>query len=347
MSDTFALCIPALNEAVGLVTGVYPNNQHAVICKTEIFGRHFGLLVSSWLIVFFSVERTLTVLQPLRKRWWDKRQNSLALICVIFTIGFLLNAPYPFVYDIERVNHLQNVPPSNTSDNQSPTGESTNSNRNSSLSVLNDTASVVLNMQHKYPKISADNDEIQQNIEKTDKSQTKMECSSDPNSFFHFYNWYHVWLMDFVLIFVVPFIVITTCNGIVIYFIAFYRNRISVPMGSRCALAVTKRALAVSVMHCITTGPFSVFVLIPGLAEKAFGVRYSTEFYLLTVTMIFAYSNHGINFILYSVFGSDFRRDCAELFRLRPNSLDMSTCAAISQSEAHARKVRIDKTLQN
>ena len=48
VSDTFALCIPALNEAVGLIVGVYPNHQNVVICKIEVFGRHFGLLVSSW-----------------------------------------------------------------------------------------------------------------------------------------------------------------------------------------------------------------------------------------------------------------------------------------------------------
>ena len=359
VSDTFALCIPALNEAVGLIVGVYPNHQNIVICKIEVFGRHFGLLVSSWLIVFFSVERTLTVLQPLRQRWWDKRQNSVILIGGIFAVVFLLNVPYALVYDIKPIDYTQNVTLIRTSDtdtvmrenssahvqnlsnsSQFPCVETRHKTRNCKLLLLNHTFGVALNAKHDRLPVTDDNAETQLAIEsKTNNTRNGLECGSDPNSFFNFYNWYHIWLMDFVLIFVVPFTLITTCNLIVIYFIVFYRKRMNLATGTPCALAVTKRAIAVSVMHCITTGPFSVFVLIPGLAERAFGVKYSTEFYVLTVVLIFAYLNHGINYILYSVFGSDFRRDCVELFRLRPTrvSWEMTFSTAVSKPQALAR----------
>ena len=361
VSDTFALCIPALNEAVGLIVGAYPNHQNIIICKTEVFGRHFGLLVSSWIIVFFSIERTLSVLQPLKQRWWDNKRNSAKLICGIFIFVFVLNILYAFVYDIVPVEYSHNrslAPTTNAdTDNVLSQNRSINSEnfdrrrqdhnvkteckkRSFNLSALEGDTDIA-NVGAKNVSLDDTTDiwEIRDAMTITENNTRKgAECGSNPIFFFSFYNWYHIWLMDFALIFVLPFTIITACNVTVIYFIVCLRKDLSSAMGSRRALAVTKRAIAVSVMHCITTGPFSVFVLIPGLAEKAFGVKYSTEFYLLTGVMIFAYLNHGINYILYSVFGSDFRRDCVELFRLRPVSLDMPSSFAVSKSEELDRK---------
>ena len=361
VSDTFALCIPALNEAVGLIVGAYPNHQNIIICKTEVFGRHFGLLVSSWIIVFFSIERTLSVLQPLKQRWWDNKRNSAKLICGIFIFVFVLNIPYAFVYDIVPVeySHNRSLAPTTNADTDNVPGQNRSINsenfdrrrqdhnvkteckkRSFNLSALEGDTDIA-NVGAKNVSLDDTTDiwEIRDAMTITENNTRKgAECGSNPSSLFSFYNWYHIWLMDFALIFVLPFTIITACNVTVIYFIVCLRKDLSSAMGSRRALAVTKRAIAVSVMHCITTGPFSVFVLIPGLAEKAFGVKYSTEFYLLTGVMIFAYLNHGINYILYSVFGSDFRRDCVELFRLRPVSLDMPSSFAVSKSEELDRK---------
>ena len=277
----------------------------------------------------------------------------------IFTVVFLLNVPYALVYDIRPIEYSQNITLIQTNDtdtvmrqnssahvqnllnsSQFPCVETRLKPRNSKLRLQNYTFGVTSNEKHDRLPVTDDNGETQLAIEsKTNNTRYGLECGSDPNSFFNFYNWYHIWLMDFVLIFVVPFTLITTCNVIVIYFIVFYRKRMNLATGTHCALAVTKRATAVSVMHCITTGPFFVFVLIPGLAERAYGVKYRTEFYVLTVVLIFAYLNHGINYILYNVFGSDFRRDCVKLFRLRHTSLsrEMTFSTAVSKPKALAR----------
>ena len=61
VSDTTALAIPALNEAINLVSQFNPRTELGFFCKLEIVGRHFGLLVSSWIIVCFTIERTVVI----------------------------------------------------------------------------------------------------------------------------------------------------------------------------------------------------------------------------------------------------------------------------------------------
>ena len=82
--------------------------------------------------------------------------------------------------------------------------------------------------------------------------------------------------------------------------------------------AVTVRAVTISVTHCVTTGGFSMLVLIPGYFDRALNIKNSPEYYIRTINLVLSYVNHAVNFILYSFFGSDFRRDCAEVLFKRP-----------------------------
>ena len=62
VSDTIALLIPAFNEAITLVTPlVDTKDEHNFLCKLEIAGRHFGLMVSTWIVVSFTLERTVAI----------------------------------------------------------------------------------------------------------------------------------------------------------------------------------------------------------------------------------------------------------------------------------------------
>ena len=321
VSDTFALCIPALNEAFGLITGINPNHENTILCKIEVTGRHFGLMVSSWIIICFTVERTLAVFQPQRQYCYTDRKVSIIIVSFIFLVAFLINLPYAFVYQLVPVCFHNSRSSKNST--QIIKTETTIFIGEESLCDVSDVADMNLEFisdAHEMSNISSltnASDALRQSIRSgsscaltsqgdstentiTQDSWTRQECDSNPSSFFNFYNWYHIWLMDFVLIFVLPFTIITISNVFVVMCIARRRKNIASTKSFRRTVAVTKRAIAVSVMHCVTAGPFSIFVLIPGLAEKAYGVKDSTEHYILSGVMIFAYLNHAVNFILYS-----------------------------------------------
>ena len=58
--------------------------------------------------------------------------------------------------------------------------------------------------------------------------------------------------------------------------------------------------------------------------------------------LIFAYCNYGLNYVLYSAFGTDFRRDCAELFRSKLTKHSISNDEQ-SKSEAFEKKKKKKK----
>ena len=273
ISDTIALCIPATNEAIILLTRNDPRKNNLFFCKMENVGRHFGLLVSSWIIVCFSIERTMAIVKPRKTVALTDKQRIIVIVLGIFIVNFLLNLPYGIVYHI-----MKNA------------GEST------WTSSFNTTSN------HNFSEINDSNANGGGNV-----TSYKFICGSDPASLFAFLNWYHIWFMDFVLIFIVPFTLITLSNITVLVLSIAQKNKLN-GQGSR-TFAVTSRAIAVSVVHCLTTGPFSILVLIPEFSDRALKVHY----FITKVSVVLVYMNHSLNYVLYSVFGTDFRRDCLEL----------------------------------
>ena len=127
--------------------------------------------------------------------------------------------------------------------------------------------------------------------------------------------------MDVFLIFIIPFGIMTASNLTVLYVVIISKNATQSTLDSKIK-AVTMRAITISVVHCVTSGAFSMSVLIPGYFNRALSVRYSQEYYISRVTLILAYVNHAINFLLYSFFGSEFRRDCAEIIKKKPTRVN-------------------------
>ena len=403
VSDTFALCIPALNEAVGLITGKYPHHHYNFICKVEVVWRHFGLLVSSWIIVSFTLERTISIYRPTAQQFWHNNRNSIMLVSSIFAISFFMNLPYGIVNeihsgtideghldiandtDITLVNNtlaghnvFSNPEFANISRRFETNMIGTSARMNDTFPSQGNRSYVAVNTQiengttqipertqidngtTQYPERTQIDNGTTQYPERTqidngttqDPKRTHTErdtswikCESDPSSLFNVLNWYHIWLMDFVLIFVVPFTLIAVCNAFVISFIIKASKNITSGKKAGRALAVTKRAVVVSVMHCVTTGPFSIFVLIPEVSEKALMVKYSPEYYGLVAILLFAYLNHGVNYIIYSAFGTDFRRDCAELLRSKRAINRSNSSVNRSSSSVMIKSNSVDMTL--
>ena len=281
ISDTIALCIPATHTAVDNIFSVDLKLENAVFCKLENTGRHFGLLVSSWIIVCFTIERTVSLYKPYRSRKWFNKGRTRAIIVIIFLINFLLNIPYGIVYHLLEIEDVEN---------QAPLVEM----------ISNPTVENNGNITANYKNTTV---------------QYKRDCICDSSSVFAYTNWYHIWLMDFVLIFVVPFTLITISNTAVLLLIVIrHKSKTLQSTQKSMAFGVTMRAVTVSIVHCITAGPFSVGILIPQFLDTASSIEYSPEYYADQSAVLLAYLNHAVNFVIYSFLGTDFRRDCAEIF---------------------------------
>ena len=272
VSDTLALCIPAINEAITLMAGYNPAKNYDFLCRFEITGRHFGLMVSSWIIVCFTLERTLAIARPTASSNLLSKKGTMVIMSIIFIVNFLLNFPFGIVYGhtTKQIIH-RSTPEADLS------GNGNNTTDGHSFEVI-------------YKNL----------------------CSADRASFFHYLNWYHIWFMDAFLIFLIPFGIITLSNLAVLYLVVSSRKATGSKMDAKIR-AVTVRAVTISVTHCVTTGGFSMLVLIPGYFNRALNIPNSLEYYIRTVVLVLSYVNHAVNFILYSFFGSDFRRDCAEI----------------------------------
>ena len=273
VSDTTALLIPAMNEAISLLSSVNPKHEISFICKLEIVGRHFGLLVSSWIIVFFTVERTIAIFRPTVSTGLISKTATITLMVIIFIVNLMMNFPFGVVYDIA----------------EKTTTQSFGSTLDTNYSARPENESL-----------------------ETETVVTKRICTADRSNFFNYLNWYHIWFMDWFLIFIIPFALITGSNLTVLYLVVSRKNTSQTKLGSKVK-GVTMRAVTISIMHCVTTGPFSISVLIPGYFSRALSVKYSQEYYINRVCLVLAFLNHAINFVLYSFFGSEFRRDCADI----------------------------------
>ena len=271
VSDTVALCIPAFNEAITLMTEYNPANNYDFLCRLEITGRHFGLMVSSWIIVCFTVERTLAIARPTTSSNLLSKKGTMVIMIAIFVVNFIMNLPFGIVYGHTTKQIVQ------------PSAQVTDLSGNDRNSTVDQSVVVYKNV-----------------------------CSADRASVFHLLNWYHIWLINAFLIFVIPFGIITLSNLVVLYLVNSSRRTTRLKMGSKIR-AVTVRAVTISVTHCVTTGGFSMLALIPGYLDRALNIKNSQEYYMRIINLVLSYVNHAVNFILYSFFGSDFRRDCAEV----------------------------------
>ena len=283
VSDTTALCLPVMELAVELLFGKKISNMNTFLCKLEFYGLHFGLIIPAWTITCFTVERTVAISMPLKWIKWRNRKRTIIVISIIFVSNILLNLPWAFGSEIIK----------------QPAG---------TYIDLNNT------------DIGADNQDNASKTEMNKTSQIIKYCGLDQNSFIYMYEkQYHFWFLDFVLWFTIPFTTITVSN-IIILVMLFRRDKTSrrqtfrhtsEEVGERNAM--TKRAVALSTVHCICAGSFSIAALFPDFFVKAFVLKEGYYYYAGVTVAFVSFLNHAANFVLYSLFGTAFRRDCADI----------------------------------
>ena len=158
-------------------------------------------------------------------------------------------------------------------------------------------------------------------------------CSLRPSAMIRDY--FVVWLiLDLCLFFVIPFGLMLVCNMSILAKVVCLANkrRAQLQGGGKPKAApptsksqkmlktVTRRVVILSITYCVCNAPISIFnaILISGNADDVIPVNH-VEIYR-TVFHLLMYLNNGVNFFLYCMIGSGFRKDFMNIFRPGSNS---------------------------
>ena len=290
-SDTCVLCTAGMKYAIQLLFAINLWDLNEVSCRLFHTTWHFFFLVSTWIVVSLTLERTVAVCQPLKAAARTSKKQEMIVVGILAFISLLLNLPFTIGAKMMPAN-------------AAPAGTNLTENTTISVYSLNDSSIVG---SHDHFKSSATGE---------------MVCRADPDSFYFKYeNEYHNWFIDFVLLFAAPVGILTVCNTIILTILcrrrqstAFKETQLQGKEGGVSG-AMTVRVMILSLIQCISVGPFSVAALIPGVLPEVKAVDTVFVDRILTVLVLVWYLNNCVNFILYSVFGKSFRQDCADLFR--------------------------------
>ena len=310
-SDTLVLCLTATYYAVDFTFEVNLSDLSVFSCKLLNTTWHFTLLMSTYIVVCLTVERVIAICWPLQAaRWNSSKQRTGLVILVLFVVSFALNIPWTVGNKVLPVNssgqtNLYGTPIRQISD---------------------------LNLTHdRSPGLRETTDENWRDAE-------KFTCQSDPSSFvFKYEPEWHKWFIDFCLLFSVPLLIITVCNVIILSIIcrrpSTLANQSSSGSGNKyrsMSNAMTLRVVTISVVHCVSVGPYSVAVLVPDFINNV-DKNYTITCLYIIFTFIW-YINHASNFLLYNIFGKTFRRDLKQLFyKKQDKSLTSSVVRADSR----------------
>ena len=297
LSDTAVLCGSGVQFAWLLMFQQDLRNLHDVPCKFYDAVGHFFALISTWLVVSVCVHRTIAVYAPLRSaRRRTRKHNEIVVIVVLSILFFCLSLPYGMSF------HLVEV------DDATPTQETI------PPYALNTTVDVSVDISPTdLIKITLPGPETL-SLTTTEKRQIKHVCQGDPEAFLQ--KW-HEWIIDVALLFVIPFSFLFVCNAILLaklfrrYDDLLTESQMNKDRHDGTFASMTARVVAISIAHLVLVGPTAITGLIPGFPHSA---------YIMTHVLYF--TNHGVNFIFYSVFGTSFRKDwlalCYKTYRRIP-----------------------------
>lgn len=153
-------------------------------------------------------------------------------------------------------------------------------------------------------------------------------CSLLPSALIRGY--YFVWLiLDLCLFFAVPFIVMLVCNISILTKVVCLakKRRCSLQAGVRTQTApsssktkkmlrtVTRRVVLLSITFCICNAPISVLnvILISSQATNILPEEHVETYRVIFNILMFL--NNGVNFLLYCMIGSGFRKDFVSIFK--------------------------------
>ena len=321
VSDTIALCLPVLELATELLFGIKPQDQSLFLCRFELYGLHFGLIISAWIIACFTLERTIAVTFPYRSVSWISNKRRIIIILVIFISNVFINIPYAVGSTL--LERELNEKTDEVGLNTLLLLKSTVLERNENNSTSSDVSSTSMTVESTASITDADVSTSSTSNIVTLTSKPTVYCGLDPSSFiFINEDQYHFWFQDFVIWFILPFTIIIGSN--IAIFVELFRpghqtNNESRGWEASEKKAMISRAVALSVVHCICAGSFSIASLNPGFFRKAYVLQEGNYYYIGIFMALISFANHSINFILYSFCGRAFRHDCNDLLYRKVN----------------------------
>ena len=320
---------------------------------------HFSMMMLSYIVVCLALERVFVVRWPLKAAIWTSKRKSITVLVFLTVFSCALNILWLFAY---KQMSVQTIPMHGLSGTTPVTESSTNGNellallnnesvnkeRNEPTSKArtikiaqrpNENISDVIDVENNnitsrnstapYEEETKTNAPHQEALSTAPVDETHF-CQFDTGSFLaQAEKEWHVWLVDFVILFCVPITIITTCNIILVSTVIRERRRLY-SLDSSCSSdlkidgsgSMTARIVAVCVVHSITVGLGSIANVILEFKDNIGQVDWITFADNLFTCLWFM--NTGCNFILYSLFGTAFRSDFRTLFCKRRHICNMS-----------------------
>ena len=296
VSDNLILCTSGVKYAIELLFTTNLWNLNIVACKLLHTTWHLFFLLSTWIVVSLTIERTIAVVQPLKRAIRTSKKREIIMVLFYFVVFLLINLPFTVGAEMLESSII--------SQGYDDSATFTNGTFGLSLNISNSDASPT---------------EQEQTQEKVTLKKT---CQADPDSFYFKYeDEYHNWFIDFVLLFSAPVLILTVCNVIILVTLCRQKTALEgaesrqYGKSSRSVSGpLTARVIALSAVQCISVGPFSIAALIPGVLPNVQAVD-TIQFInrMFIIMALIWYLNNCVNFVLYSLFGKAFRRDCIEV----------------------------------
>ena len=301
----------------------YVHYLRGFMCRIVPTFWHFTLMTSSYIVVCLTVDRVIAVFAHFKAaRWTSKKKSVIALIMIVI-INFALNLPWLTWYKAM-------LKPTGNTLNLSDTVQNTNDISTEMINSIN--ASIGENDKNRLDHENSNKEQILaspnttlintdilmiSNQESENLSDVGVEddliCGPHPDSWLykHEEEWHHLFI-NFIACFVLPVAMIIVCNIAIFFEVLRQRKRLETTNSMRTSQSMTARVIAVSLVHCLTVGPGSVAKLIPAYSQTI-GVLDSFTMVDSCLQLLWIV-NHGCNIVLYSAFGTAFRKDFQEIF---------------------------------
>ena len=261
ISDSLVLCFSGLQFAILMTFNIDLRDLSDVTCKLYDAMGHFCALVSTWLVVSMTLQRTIAVCAPLKSASWNSKRRETIVICFLIAVFFGLNLPFGIDFRLDKIV--------------------TDTVMVNSTSSGNDTNITV----------------FERNF--TEKSSAKWKCVDDPAAFLHRHHvWIVDIVLLFVAPFtgliacnvILLFKIFHRHDAIDVRGSQSQRNGRDFGFTS-----MTARVVAISVTHVMLVGPVAITGLIPNFPLSIYIMMHVFFFLNHSVNFVF-YSLVGTSF---------------------------------------------------
>ena len=300
ITDTLILAFPALELCIYLLNeNLTLRNLSQFLCKLMYFFIYYGPHISTWIVVGVSGVRAISIWLPLRSPAW-RNKHAMSYILIIVTIFFVIDLP--FLISAERISITLN---GSSFMDLSAILKELNLTEFGNFTGLNGTAEV--------NNSSADLEDLIVDLK---------ICQLRQDSIYAKGSLLEPLVLQLSFCFAIPFFVITLCNLLIIVKLLRRMRGLNTDSASQTNIkdsrmvSLTMRIFILSIVYCISTGPITIIEVM-----KASSIEYRVLFIknrtLFRFFNLLFYLNSSVNFILYCLFGNEFRQDLYTLMKLK------------------------------